>query len=87
MLGLLWGRADSVGQQQRAEQQALPTLTKVHDVHSLTIEQAARNYPVHLITVVTYYDRHADPRRPVFFTSDASGGIFVAMPALPFPGG
>jgi hypothetical protein len=57
VLGLLLGPAGSVGQQQRAERQPLPTLTKAHDAHSLTIEQAVRNYPVRLRTVATYYDR------------------------------
>jgi signal transduction histidine kinase/CheY-like chemotaxis protein len=94
VLGLLLGPADSVGQQQRAERQPSPTLTKTHDVHSLTIAQAARNYPVHLRAVVTYYDPFADPRRPAFFVSDSSGCIYVAlwsmsmpMPAVPFKAG
>ena len=72
-------RADSVGQRQRAERQPLPTLTKAHDAHSLTIEQAVRNYPVHLRTVVTYYDRFADPRRPAFFVCDSSDCIYVCL--------
>jgi len=67
--------------------QPLPTLTKVHDIHSLTIDEAARNYPVRLTAVVTYYDLNADPRHPVFFASDASGSIFVSMRALPFHAG
>ena len=87
VLGLLPGRVHLAGQPRRAEQQTLPTLTRAHDVHSLTIEQAVRNYPVHLTAVVTYYDTNADPRRPVFFASDASGAIFVSMPALPFEAG
>jgi signal transduction histidine kinase/CheY-like chemotaxis protein len=94
VLGLLLGPADSVGLQQRAERQPLPTLTKAHDAHSLTIEQAVRNYPVHLRTVVTYYDRFADPRRPAFFVCDSSDCIYVAlwsmsmpMPAIPFKAG
>jgi signal transduction histidine kinase/ActR/RegA family two-component response regulator len=87
MLGLLLGRSDSFGQQLQAVQQPLPTLTKIHDVHNLTIEEAVRNYPVRLTAVVTYYDLNADPRHPVFFASDASGAIFVSMPALPFQAG
>jgi signal transduction histidine kinase/ActR/RegA family two-component response regulator len=87
MLGLLLGWPDSVGQQLQAVQQPLPTLTKIHDVHNLTIEEAVRNYPVRLTAVVTYYDLNADPRHPVFFASDASGAIFVSMPALPFQAG
>jgi signal transduction histidine kinase/CheY-like chemotaxis protein len=89
-LGLLLGPADSVGQQQRVERQPLPTLTKAHDAHSLTIEQALRNFPVHLRTVVTYYDPYLDPRRPALFVSDSSGAIFVALsslPAVPFQAG
>ncbi|MDX6462272.1 MAG: hypothetical protein QOE55_5969 [Acidobacteriaceae bacterium] len=67
--------------------QLLPTLTKAHDVHNLTLGEAARNYPVRLTAVVTYYDLNADPRHPVFFASDASGAIFVSMPAQAFHAG
>jgi signal transduction histidine kinase/ActR/RegA family two-component response regulator len=67
----------------RAEQRPLPTLTRAHDAHSLTIGQARRNYPVKLRAVVTYYDPFVDPRRPVLFVSDSSGGIFVVHPASP----
>ncbi len=86
MLGLVQGRA-AASEQQRAVPQPLPTLTKAHDVHSLTLEEAVRNYPVRLTAVVTYYDLNADPRHPVFFASDASGAIFVSMHALPFQAG
>jgi hypothetical protein len=54
VLGLFWGAAHSVCQQQQPERKALRTLTTAHDAHSLTSEQAARSYPVHLRTVVTY---------------------------------
>jgi signal transduction histidine kinase/ActR/RegA family two-component response regulator len=90
MLGLLSGAADSVCQQQRPERQALPTLTKAHDAHSLTSEQAARSYPVHLRTVVTYYDPYIDPQHPTVWVSDSSGGIYVelsSVPAVPFKAG
>ncbi len=87
MLGLVLGRADSVGQQPRAERPLLPTLTRVHDVHSLTIEQAARNYPVHLTAVVTYYDPYVDRRQAALFVYDSSGGIFVSMPVADFQAG
>jgi signal transduction histidine kinase/ActR/RegA family two-component response regulator len=86
VLGLLPGQAEA-GRQPRAAPQPLRTLTKAHDVHSLTLEEAVRNYPVRLTAVVTYYDLNADPRHPVFFASDASGAIFVSMPALPFEAG
>jgi hypothetical protein len=89
-LGLLLGPPYSIGQQQPAELQPLPTLTGAHDAHSLTLEQAARHYPVHLRTVVTYYDPYVDPRNPTFFVSDSSGAIFVepsSLPAVPFQAG
>src|ERR1700678_2463774 len=78
-LGLFLGPPYSIGQQQTAEPQPLPTLTNAHDAHSLTLEQAARNYPVHLRAVVTYYDPYTDPRRPVFFVSVSSGVACVAL--------
>jgi signal transduction histidine kinase/ActR/RegA family two-component response regulator len=85
-LGLLGGRA-AAGPQPRVAPQPLPTLTKAHDVHSLTLEEAVRNYPVRLTAVVTYYDLNTDPRHPAFFASDATGAIFVSMPPLPFLAG
>jgi hypothetical protein len=90
VLGLLSGAGESVCQQLRSERQALPTLTKAHDAHSLTSEQAARSYPVHLRGVVTYYDPYIDPRYPTVWVSDSSGGIYVALssvPAVPFKAG
>jgi signal transduction histidine kinase len=90
VLGLLSGAGDSVCQQLRSERQALPTLTKAHDAHSLTSEQAARSYPVHLRGVVTYYDPYIDPRYPTVWVSDSSGGIYVVLssvPAVPFKAG
>jgi signal transduction histidine kinase/DNA-binding response OmpR family regulator len=83
VLGLLLGAADSVCQQQQSERNSLPTLSKAHDAHSLTSEQAARSYPVHLRTVVTYYDPYIDPRHPVIWVSDSSGGIYVELPPVP----
>jgi signal transduction histidine kinase/CheY-like chemotaxis protein len=89
-LGLVSGMPDSVGQEQRSEQPALPTLTKAHDVHGLTPHQAARNYPVRLRTVVTYYDPYIDPLHPTVWVSDSSGGIYVELstaPVVPFKAG
>jgi hypothetical protein len=83
VLCLLSGAPDSVCQQQQPERKALPTLTKAHDAHSLTSEQAARGYPVHLRTVVTYYDPYIDPRHPTVWVSDSSGGIYVELSSVP----
>ncbi len=88
-LGLLLGPAAAAGQQQQSAS-APPTITKAHDAHSLTIEQAAQGYPVRLRAIVTYYDPYNDPRRPACFVADSSGGIYVdlsALPAIPFKAG
>jgi signal transduction histidine kinase/CheY-like chemotaxis protein len=83
VLGLLLGTPDSACQRQQSGREALPTVTKAHDAHSLTSEQAARSYPVHLRGVVTYYDPYIDPRHPTVWVSDASGGIYVELPSVP----
>jgi PAS domain S-box-containing protein len=90
VLGLLTGAPDSVCQQRQSERQALPTLTTAHDAHSMTSEEAARNYPVHLRGVVTYYDPYIDPHYPTLWVSDSTGGIYVVLssvPAVPFKAG
>jgi signal transduction histidine kinase/CheY-like chemotaxis protein len=87
--GLLLGPAVAAGQQ-RLQRHPPPTITRAHDAHNLTSEQAARSYPVHLRAIVTYYDPYNDPRRPACFAADASGGIYVdlrALPAIPFKAG
>ncbi len=83
VVGLLVAPANSTAQQTRADQRPLPTLTRAHDAHSLTIEQARRHYPVQLRAVVTYYDTNVDERRPVLFVSDSSGAIFIVLPGFP----
>lgn len=52
-------------------------------VHDLSPEDAARNLPVHLRAVVTYYDPYIDPRHGALFVRDASGGVFAAVSAQP----
>jgi signal transduction histidine kinase/CheY-like chemotaxis protein len=61
----------------------LPTLTTAHAAHSLTTEEAERKYPVHLRTVVTYYDPWIDPRHGLIFSCDASGCIYTVVPTNP----
>jgi signal transduction histidine kinase/CheY-like chemotaxis protein len=90
VIGLLLGRGDSVARQSRAERRPLPTLTRAHDAHNLTIEQAKRSYPVKLRAVVTYYDTNVDVRRPALFVADSSGAIYILLsgfPAAPFETG
>jgi len=52
---------------------ALRTLTTAREAHSLSSEEAARAYPVHLRGVVTLFD---PDERPVF-VHDSSGSIYV----------
>ncbi len=61
----------------------LPVLTTARSAHGLATAEAARAYPVKLRAIVTYYDLHLDPIRPVFFVADQSGSIYVALSALP----
>src|ERR1035438_4808119 len=61
----------------------LPTLTTAHAAHSLTTAEAARRFPVHLRTVVTYYDPSIDPRRGAIFSCDSTGCIFISVPSKP----
>ncbi len=61
----------------------LPTLNTAHEVHSLPLDEASRQYPVRLRAVVTYYDPYIDPRHGALFVHDSSGSIFVALPARP----
>jgi signal transduction histidine kinase/CheY-like chemotaxis protein len=61
----------------------LPTLSTAHQAHSLTGEQAARRYPVHLRAVVTYYDPYVDVRHGALFVHDSTGAIFAAIPSRP----
>lgn len=61
----------------------LPTLTTTRAAHQLTLKEAARGYPVHLLAVVTYYDPYIDPRHAALFVSEATGGVFVALTRIP----
>jgi signal transduction histidine kinase len=60
---------------------ALPTLTHASQVRSLSSEQAAQGYPVHIRGVIT-----GDVPSPDLFVQDATAGIYVegsASPAFP----
>jgi signal transduction histidine kinase/CheY-like chemotaxis protein len=76
--------------QERSEPRPLTILTTAHAAHSLTTEEAARNYPVHLRAVITDYNSIIDPRHALSFVCDSSGCIFVALastPAIPLEAG
>ncbi|MBI4908877.1 MAG: response regulator [Acidobacteria bacterium] len=56
----------------------LQTLTKTKQVHELNAEQSAREYPVRLEGVITYFD----PVLHTTFLQDDTGGIYVAAHAV-----
>jgi len=66
-----------------ASQGTPPILVTARGVHNLPPEDAARNLPVHLRAVVTYYDPYIDSRHGALFVHDASGGVFVSVPVRP----
>ncbi len=59
----------------------LRTITTAREAHSLPFEEARRRYPVHLRAVVTYWDPYIDARHRALFVHDATGGVFVSVPA------
>ncbi len=64
-------------------QAARSALVSARAVHNLSPEEAAREIPVHIRAVVTYYDPYIDTRHAAIFVRDASGGVFVSVPARP----
>jgi signal transduction histidine kinase/DNA-binding response OmpR family regulator len=74
---------DALGAPSTNSDSAVAILTNTHAAHSLTSEESARKYPVHLRAVVTYYDPYIDPRHGVLFVCDSSGCIFVSVPSQP----
>jgi diguanylate cyclase (GGDEF)-like protein len=61
--------------EERSDQ--LPTLTTTHQAHSLTSREAAREYPVHIRGVVTYFDQDYGPGYAAIFLHDSTGSVFV----------
>src|SRR5579863_9790064 len=56
---------------------ALPVLSRVEQIRTLTPDQARRGYPVHLRVVVTYFD----PLGPNLFVQDSTGAVWAEWPA------
>jgi diguanylate cyclase (GGDEF)-like protein len=66
-----------------APPESLPTLTTALAVHSLSVAESLRAYPVHLQGVITYYDPDYGSGVPAIFLHDATGGIFIKMAGNP----
>jgi diguanylate cyclase (GGDEF)-like protein len=58
----------------------LRTITTLREAHSLSPEQAARGYPIHVRAIVTYFDTQVDSRRIALFLHDGTGGIYAGVP-------
>ncbi len=61
----------------------LRLLTTAHEAHDISLEEAARGYPVRIRGVVTYYDPAVDPRHAALFVHDSTGSIFIPLPSHP----
>ncbi len=69
-------------QSPKAPSANLPTLTTARQAHSLTSEQAARAYPIHINrAVVTYYDPSIGSGRAALFVHDETGSIYAELTA------
>ena len=51
-----------------------PVLTSIHQVRSLSPNEAMRKYPVHIRATVTYYD----PGGYIVFVEDRNDGIYIS---------
>lgn len=88
--GLLLICATSLAAAHDSPKESLRTLVTAREAHSLSSQEAARAYPVHLYAVVTYYDPYIDPRHGALFVHDTTGSIFVSVaphPILPLHAG
>jgi diguanylate cyclase (GGDEF)-like protein len=80
---LLWISATSMMVAAQLHAQALPTLTTIRAVHTLSLKEAVRAYPVDLIGVITYYDPFLNyPGRPLMMVTDATGSIYVGLQGM-----
>jgi len=57
------------------KQELSPLLTTAHQVHSMSVEDARRSYPVRLRAVVTYFNGAPGPKLVV---QDETGGVYVS---------
>jgi hypothetical protein len=72
-----------VAQSAETPSRLLRTLTTAHEAHDISLEEAARGYPVRIRGVVTFYDPYVDPRHAALFVHDSTGSIFVGLPSRP----
>jgi diguanylate cyclase (GGDEF)-like protein len=78
LLAILFGfAAVASGQTARLPSDKLPTITTTHQAHSLASAEAAREYPVHISGVVTYFDPDYGTGFAAIFLHDSTGSIFV----------
>jgi hypothetical protein len=61
----------------------LRTLTTAREAHDISLEEAARGYPVRFRGVVTFYDPYIDSRHTALFVDDSTASIFIPIPNRP----
>ena len=71
------------GQSAQMQERSQRTLTTAHEAHDISLEEAARGYPVRILGVVTYYDPYIDSRHAALFIHDSTGSIFIPLPSRP----
>jgi len=61
----------------------LRTLTTAREAHDISLEEAARGYPIRFRGVVTFYDPYMDSRHAALFVDDSTASIFIPIPNRP----
>jgi diguanylate cyclase (GGDEF)-like protein len=79
LLGGIAANGQVAAQVAEAPAPQLPTITTANQAHSLTTEEAARAYPVHLRGIVTCIDPSTGPGHAAMFVHDQSGTVYVMV--------
>ncbi len=81
--GLTLVDSPATAQLAQKPEQSLRTLTTAREAHDISLEKAARGYPVRIRGVVTYYDPNIDSRHAALLVHDSTGSIFIGLPPRP----
>lgn len=78
LIGLIAAQAAQLPESEKKPPDQLPVLTTTRAAHSLTSEEAARAYPVHLRAVVTYFAPKPNKTNGMY-VHDSTGSIYVVV--------
>jgi diguanylate cyclase (GGDEF)-like protein len=70
-------------QSAKSPNRPLRTLTTAKEAHDISLEEAARGYPIRFRGVVTFYDPYMDSRHAALFVDDSTASIFIPIPNRP----